>query len=108
MPLLNIMSTTTLGTSFFIGFVFLTGETEGDHRWALGKLKTIMLDKGIPDPEVVITNRELALINALESIFLNIQMMLCKWHISKAILAYIKREKVFCIPDRNDVNERTL
>ena len=42
MPLLNIMGSTGLNTSFFIGFAFLSSEMDKDYIWALNALKDIM------------------------------------------------------------------
>jgi hypothetical protein len=44
---------------------------------------------------VVVTDRELALINALKEVFPWLSNLLCKWHISKAVLTYVKREQIF-------------
>ena len=42
MPLLNIMGSTRLNTSFFIGFAFLSGEMDEDYIWALNALKNVI------------------------------------------------------------------
>ena len=42
MPLLNIMGSTGLNTSFFIGFAFLSGEMDEDYIWALNALKNVI------------------------------------------------------------------
>ena len=68
-PLLNIIGTTALGTSFFIGFVFMSGETNKDYLWGIKELKTLMHGEDICDPAVVVTDWELALMNALKEVF---------------------------------------
>jgi len=40
-------------------------------------------------------DQELALINTLKIVFPKAANLLCKWHISKVVLTYIKREKIF-------------
>src|SRR5438046_5747471 len=95
MPLLNIMGTTSLGITYYLGFVFLSGETEEDYLWALKELKIVMQGKDIIDPGVVIMDQELALINTLKIVFPKAANLLVKWHISKAVLTYIKRERIF-------------
>jgi hypothetical protein len=95
MSLLNIMGTTALGTSIFINFVFISRETEEDYLWAIKELKMVMQNKNICDPFVVITDQELALINSLTDIFSSMKNLLCEWHISRAILVYIKRKMFF-------------
>ena|SRR5579862_5512136 len=69
MPLLNIIGTTVFGTSFYVGFAFIAGEGNGDYLWAIKELKTLMYGEDISDPAMVVTDRELALINALKEIF---------------------------------------
>ena len=69
MPLLNIIGTTSFGTTYYLDFVFLSSETEEDYLWALKELKIVMQGKDIIDPGVVVTDRELALMNALEIVF---------------------------------------
>ena len=105
MPLLNIMGTTSLGTTYYLGFIFLSGETEEDYLWALKELKIVMKGKDIIDPGVVITDRELALMNALEIVFPKTANLLCEWHISKAVLTYIKRERIFKKKGQRDDDE---
>src|SRR5437667_12258850 len=67
--LLNIMGTIALGTSFFVGFIFMSSETNEDYLWGIKELKTLMCGEDICDPAVVVTDRELALINVLKEVF---------------------------------------
>ncbi|CAG8451406.1 8698_t:CDS:2 [Scutellospora calospora] len=48
------------------------------------------LFNGIQKPDVIITDRELALMNALSIIFSDLKNLLCVWHISKNILKNCK------------------
>lgn len=87
MPLLNIVGFTALNTTFYLSFVFLKGEQEDDYVWALQQLK----NKTSISPKVMITDWELALMNAIKTVFPNAQHLLCQWHIQKNILAKCKR-----------------
>jgi transposase-like protein len=49
-------------------------------------------------PRMIVTNKELALMNAIKNIFPNASNLLCRWHISRNILANCK--KFFEIKDR--------
>ena len=89
------MGTTSLGTTYYLGFVFLSGETKEDYLWALKELKIVIKGKDIIDPGVVVMDQELALMSALEIVFPKTANLLCEWHISKAVLTYIKRKRIF-------------
>jgi hypothetical protein len=54
-----------------------------------------MYDKSISDPKVIVTDRELALMNAIHSVFPMTSGLLCEWHIANAILVRVKRQKTF-------------
>ena len=77
MPLLNIVGVNGLGDNFHVGFAFLSAEKERDYLWAIQELKTLMRGKDITDPKVVITDRELVLMNALAVVFPNANGHLC-------------------------------
>jgi MULE transposase domain len=63
------MGSTGLNTSFFIGFTFLSGKTNKNYTWALNALIDVIQAKDISVPTVIVTDRELALINAIISIY---------------------------------------
>lgn len=46
---------------------------------------------GIDPPSVVITDRDLALVNALSKVFESTARILCKWHTNKDFFAYCRR-----------------
>ena len=95
MLLLNIIGIMSFSIIYYLGFVFLSGETEEDYLWALKELKIVMQGKDIINLGVVVMDWELALMNALEIVFPKIVNLLCEWHILKAVLTYIKRERIF-------------
>ena len=72
------MGSTGLNTSFFIGFAFLSGEMDEDYIWALNALKDIIRAENISNPGVIVTDRELALMNAITSIFSESKHLLCE------------------------------
>jgi hypothetical protein len=88
MPLLNIVGVTGMNTTIHIAQVFLIGEEEPDYRWALQQLWNLQLRKGIPHPQVFFTDRDLALLNAIEHIFPSTPALLCLWHIMKDVQAH--------------------
>ena len=90
--------------TFYIRFAFLSAEGEDDYTWALKELKTLMCREDIPDPGVVVTNCELALMNAINTVFPMASGLLCGWHVSNAILVNVKKQKTFL----DDKGERDI
>ena len=70
LPLLDIVGSTGLNTTFYAGYVFLAEESEQDYYWALNELKVIMQKKTINLSKVIVIDRDLTLINAIEVAFL--------------------------------------
>ena len=91
MPLFNICAVTGNNKTIQIGLVFMSREKQADYKWALGKLKEVMTELGIPEPTVVVTDRELALMNALDALFLCSDHILCRWHVNMNVLAKCKK-----------------
>jgi hypothetical protein len=90
MPLLNIVGTTCLNTSFYVAFCFLTSEEEDSYVWALERLK--ILFRNSLKVDVLVMDRELALINAARSVFSGARRILCVWHVDKNILVHAIQE----------------
>ncbi|KAL6556543.1 hypothetical protein OROGR_005831 [Orobanche gracilis] len=88
MPLLEIVGITSFNTSFYSCFVFLRGEVYEDYEWAL-RVFSDMLGDGV-SPSVIVTDREMALMKAIEVVFPNASNLLCVWHIEKNILSNCK------------------
>lgn len=88
MPLLHVVGMTSFNTSFSMCFAFLSKETEMEYAWALQQIAQLF--DGMHKPAVIVTDCELALMNALECIFPNSAHMLCIWHIHKNILSKCK------------------
>ncbi|KAL6547501.1 hypothetical protein OROMI_023222 [Orobanche minor] len=88
MPLLEIVGITSFNTSFHSCFVFLRGEVYEDYEWAL-RVFSDMLGDGV-SPSVIVTDREMALMKAIEVVFPNASNLLCVWHIEKNILSNCK------------------
>ncbi|KAH9750386.1 protein FAR1-RELATED SEQUENCE [Citrus sinensis] len=87
--LLEIVGVTSTAMTFNVGFAYLESEREDNYIWALERLKTIMQDDILPT--MIVTDRELALMNAIEKIFPSATNLLCRWHISRNVLANCKK-----------------
>ena len=76
----------------------MSGEKKGDYRWALQQLTEVMTEHDISEPSAVVTDRELALMSALDDYFLSTDHFLCRWHVNMNVLA--KTKKFFPKPVR--------
>ncbi|KAL0217123.1 hypothetical protein RCL1_007606 [Eukaryota sp. TZLM3-RCL] len=81
MPLLHGVGMTCLNTTFSAFFCLLRDETQSSYMWALKQLQNIL----ISPPAVVVTDRELALMNALQDVFPYTNRILCWFHIRQNI-----------------------
>lgn len=91
MPLLEIVRMTSTNMTFSVAFVFLQHEMEDNFKWALDVLRGIMDDSILP--HVIVTDRDLALMNAISQVFSTTTHLLYRWHINKNALA--KYNKLF-------------
>ena len=89
-PLLNIIGITSLGKNFWVAFCFLRNEKEGDFRWVMRCIRALYRRLGLRGPKIVLTDRALAVINALRDIFPDTKHLLCFWHVNKAVQAYCR------------------
>ncbi|XP_044718760.1 MULE transposase domain-containing protein [Hirsutella rhossiliensis] len=88
MPLLNVCGSTAERKTFSVASIFLNGEAEPQYRWALQCLLELAAEEGIPMPRVIVTDRDLALMNALVSCpeLEHVIHLLCRWHVNKNVL----------------------
>ncbi|PWA86891.1 protein FAR1-RELATED SEQUENCE 5 [Artemisia annua] len=63
----DIIGVSCFNTSFYSGFAFLKNEDEDSYEWALNAFKKILGDSN--QPSVIITDRELALMNGIKKVF---------------------------------------
>ncbi|XP_028093579.1 uncharacterized protein LOC114293667 [Camellia sinensis] len=89
LPLLEIVGMTSTYMTFSVAFAYLQYEKEDNYAWALGILRGVMDENTLPF--VILTNRELTLMNALCTMFPVTTNLLCRWHIGKNMLANCKK-----------------
>lgn len=89
MPLLEIVGVTSTDKTFSIYIAYLQYEREESYAWALGILLHVIGDGALPS--VIVTNREIALLKAMQTIFLGATNLLCKWHINRNVLSKCKK-----------------
>jgi hypothetical protein len=101
MPLLNICAITGNNKVIQVGVVFLSGEKKVDYAWALQHLWNIMSQNMIAEPVSIVTDRELALIECINTQFPQSTHILCQWHVNMNVLAKTKRFFPGPIKDKN-------
>lgn len=87
MPLLEIVGITASGHTFIAAYGLLLHENTEFFRWAL---RAFLELTAASEPLVVVTDRDLALIKALDAEWPASFKMLCRWHIDKDIAAQVR------------------
>ncbi|XP_076943183.1 protein FAR1-RELATED SEQUENCE 5-like [Bidens hawaiensis] len=89
LPLVQIVGVTSTGKTITIALSFIPKEKEDNFRWVLTRLKKMLHECMMP--RVILTDRDLALINACNVVFPDAAKFLCRWHISQNIKKYCKQ-----------------
>lgn len=90
MPLLSIVGVSNLWRTFHIALAFVPRETQSDFVWALNCLTELYTEDTMP--KVIVTDRDLALGNAIDEVFgSTVDHLLCRWHINKDVTAKISK-----------------
>lgn len=88
MPLLDIIGVSCFNTTFYACFGFMRKEEEEDYVQVLTMFRNILgVDCHL---FVIVTDKELALMNAIQVVFPSSKNLLCVWHIEENILAKCK------------------
>lgn len=87
MALLNICAITGSNMVVQVGLAFIRQEREVDYNWAIEFPHDIMAGKSIQQPLSIVTDREIALIEALRTYFPSSQHLLCRWKVNMNVLA---------------------
>ncbi|XP_028053414.1 uncharacterized protein LOC114257809 [Camellia sinensis] len=77
LPLLEIVGVTSTDMSFSVAFAYLQFERIDNYVWVLTTLRSLFDD--IVIPKVIVMDRELALMNAINSVFSTSRHLLCRW-----------------------------
>jgi len=89
LSLLEIVCVTSIGLTFSATCAFLSSERKNNFTWALGKLRGLfMMSEG--GPQVIVTDRDLSLMNVVGTMFLEYYHLLCHFHIQKNVQANAK------------------
>lgn len=87
MPLCIFSGVIACNKSFYIRFAFLRHEDIDSYRWVISQVQELYTRVGQADgPEVVLTDKEDALIAGLQEVMSRSHLMLCIWYINKNVL----------------------
>lgn len=87
LPLLEIVGVTLTGITFSVAFAYLQSERGNNFVWALKMLKE-QITSG--DVGVIVTDRDIALMNVVQLVFSNAVNLLCLFHVCKNVKAKCK------------------
>ena len=76
LPLLEIVGVTSIRLTFSVAFVLLSTERENNFIWTLQRLKELFF-RGDVYPQVIVNDRDLALMNAISVVFPEATNILC-------------------------------
>ncbi|KAH1197775.1 Protein FAR1-RELATED SEQUENCE 5 [Glycine max] len=89
LSLLDFVGVTPTGMTFSAGFAYVEGERVNNLVWALQRFRGLFL-KHDALPEVIVTDRDQALMNAVKDVFPECTNLLCIFHINKNVKAKCK------------------
>ncbi|KAL5137337.1 Protein FAR1-RELATED SEQUENCE 5 [Glycine soja] len=89
LPLLDFVGVTPTGMTFSAGFAYLEGERVNNVVWALERFRGLFLRHDCL-PVVIITERDLTLMNAVKTVFPEGTNLLYRFHIDKNVKAKCK------------------
>ena len=84
LSLLDIVGVIPIGMTFLATFAYLEGERVNNVVWALKQFRGIFLRRDAI-PQVIVTNKDSTLMNALKNVFLEATNLLCQFHIDKNV-----------------------
>jgi len=100
MPFLHAVGVSNLGQNFKLAYCFLPGKTEANYNFIIQQIYLLYYRYNIT-PKVIITDKELALKNALRTYFPSVPQLLCLWHVAKNVLTHVQDNWVIR-PDQSD------
>ncbi|XP_045810896.1 uncharacterized protein LOC123905333 [Trifolium pratense] len=84
MPLFEIVGFTSTEKTFNVAFAWLSNEKEDNFIWALQQLRCL-LRRETNLPKVILTDRDLALMNAIPAVFPEAAALVCRFHVKKNV-----------------------
>ena len=91
LPLLEFVGVTSTYLTYSIAFAYMMSEKEESVTWALEKCRGLFKSVNM-SPEVVVTDRDNALMKAVDEVFPKATTLLCEYHIGKNVRARCKTD----------------
>jgi hypothetical protein len=88
---LIISEQTATHINFYVAFCFMQKEIIAGYLWILQQLKALYAKLKFFESFVIMTNMKQDLMNTIDSIFLNVNHILCLWHINNNVLTNCKK-----------------
>ncbi|KAL5149788.1 Protein FAR1-RELATED SEQUENCE 6 [Glycine soja] len=89
LPLLDFFGVTPMTMTFSVGFSYLEGERVNNIVWVLKWFRCLFL-RNDRLPVVIVTDRDLAVMNAVKTVFPECTNLLCRFYIDKNVKAKYK------------------
>lgn len=86
LPLLDVVGFAATGSTFHLAFAFMRDEKDHTYKAMLGCLLEAYEALGLAAPRSILTDKEAALLTAIEFIFPDTKHITCTWHINMNIL----------------------
>lgn len=93
MPLSEMVGFTCTNHTYNIAFAFMARENQDHYEWVVGQLRELFRQVG-KRPEAIVTDRELAEMNAIKVLFPDAQNLLCWVHVMRNCAAYAQGLKM--------------
>jgi hypothetical protein len=110
MPLLDIVGITATSATFFVGFGFIQNEQQTSYDFILRSLESVYRQIGLLSPQTIMTDKDKALLRAIEDVFPIADSMLCIWHVNKNILTkarpLLRKELLETAEEAPDPNDK--
>ena len=90
-PLLEIVGQTSTEKTFHVAFCYMEAEKASYFTWALEQLRNL-IESDDAMPQIIVTDKEDALILAVRKVFPTSTHLLCKFHISKNVQFRVKQK----------------
>ncbi|KAL6503348.1 hypothetical protein OROGR_025271 [Orobanche gracilis] len=100
--LFEIVRFTSTGRTFSVGFAWVSNEKEDNFIWVLQQCTSLLRNEDLR-PRVILTDRDFALMNAVEEVFPTSAAMVCRFHVTKNVTSRMK--EVVKIKNEEDVKQ---
>ncbi|XP_058755172.1 uncharacterized protein LOC131628348 [Vicia villosa] len=84
-----MVSVTSTGKTFVVGFTFLECERGDNFRWTLEVCRSV-LKKQVDMPKAIVTDRDPTLMNVVAKVFPSSDALICRYHISCNVISKVK------------------